>query len=155
MNAAPFDVGLVIARLKAQVPTLRKIAGAADYATVRGLNDFPAPCAYVLLAKEKGEPRPTGHAVPGSQVRTVQRAVVTFGLVTAVRNYRESDLGYQGKDSLEMILRQIRDALIGWAPQVDGTDVCSFIQGSLTQYDAGTLLWTDVYQTKHLLGAGA
>jgi hypothetical protein len=155
MNAQPFDISLVIARVQSQVSALRKVAGAADYASVRGLNDFPAPCAYVLLAREKGVPRETGHVTPGAQVRTMQKVAVTFGIVVAVRNYRESERGYQGNDSLQTILGQIRGALIGWAPQVDGADACSFLQGNLTQYDAGTLLWTDVFHTKHTIGAGA
>lgn len=151
MDCAPFDLQPIIDRLVAQMPTLRKVAGAADYATITKLADFAPPCAYVLLAREKGETNPPGNVSPGAQVRVRQRAIVTFGVVLAVRNYRQQ-LGAQSNDDLTAIVRGCRAALLGWAPPVDGGHPCMFQQGNLSDYDGATTLWTEVYQTQHFIG---
>jgi len=113
MQAAPFDVQSIIARLVATVPVLRKVAGAADFATVTKLADFVPPCAYVLLAREKAEANKPGNVSPGAQVRVRQRAIVTFGVVIAVRNYRQQ-LGAQSADTLQSIVGAVRQSLIGY-----------------------------------------
>lgn len=152
MNAAPFDVRPLIERLRAAVPALRQVAGAADLAAVTQLADFPAPCAYVLLAREQAEERATGITQRGQQQRLLQGARVSFAVVVAVRNYREQR-GAQVAPELQSILGAIRAALIGYAPDVDGARPCQLKQGELTRYDAATALWTDVYQTHHTIGA--
>jgi len=151
MQAAPFDVQSIIARLVATMPVLRKVAGAADYATVTKLADFVPPCAYVLLAREKAEANQPGNVSPGAQVRVRQRAIVTFGVVIAVRNYRQQ-LGAQSADTLQSIVGAVRQSLIGWAPEVDGGSPCMLQQGGLSDYDGATTLWTEVYQTQHFIG---
>lgn len=152
MSAQPFDVQAVIDRLKTSVTTLRKVAGAADYATLRSLGDFNPPAAYVLLAREKAEPSAPGNGLPGSQSPVRQRVVVTFGVVLAVRNYREQQ-GMQVQDALRDTLAAVRSALLGWVPNTTGARACQLLQGDLTQYDAATLLWTDVWQTQHIIGS--
>ena len=81
MNFEPFDTGLVIERLKALVPDLRKVGGAADYAAVQELRGFATPSAFVIFAGESG-------GTTGPRGARVQPAVTRFGLVLAVRNYR-------------------------------------------------------------------
>lgn len=154
MSAAPFDVGLVQERLRALVPALRQVGGAADYAAVRALKDFPAPCAFVMLAREKGAANPPGHAPRGQQIAVRQTATVTFGVVHALRNYRERR-GDQLRDELGEILAATRGALIGYVPDVDGARAIQWVQGDLSSYDAGTALWTEVYQTQHFIGGNA
>ncbi|WP_253261663.1 phage tail terminator protein [Pseudomonas aeruginosa] len=82
MSNAPFDHRLVIERLTATVPALRLIGTAADFGAVKALRDYPTPAAYVLLAEESGEPRPTGNS--GGPAR--QRVGALFGVVLAVRS---------------------------------------------------------------------
>lgn len=154
MDAAPFDTELVIARIKSSVNALRQVAGAADYASAKKLGDFATPSAFVLLAHEKGTPTATSNDVPGKQVAVRERVIATFGVVVVVRNFREQ-AGAQAADSLRSILGGIRGALIGWVPDCPGARHCQFLQGSLTDYDNATLLWTDVYQTQHILGVNA
>lgn len=155
MNTAPFDTRAITERLQSQVTGLRQVAGAADYASIRSLADYPAPCAYVLLAREQdAEPHPPGHGERGSQVNTVQRLIVTFGVVLVVRNYREQR-GSQLAGELDTFLGNCRNALLGFVPDVPGARPCRFRQGDLTEYDASTVLWTDVWQTQHTIGANA
>lgn len=151
MSAAPFDVAAVVARIKDAVPGLRQVGRAADYASVRALGDFPAPCAYVLLAREKADKYVSGHATPGTSVPVAQPTHVTFGVIVAVRNYRESGAGAQGADELRETLGAIRGALLGWVPALPGALPCELVQGDLKEYDRGTTLWSDVYQTRHIL----
>ena len=151
MSAAPFDVSVIKARLLAQVSTLRTVGLSGDFAAVRSLADFPAPCAYVVLASERGIVKPTGHAPRGQQIKVRQVALVTFGVVLAVRNYREQR-GEQLVDELATMLGATREALIGFVPDLDGARPCEFVAGDIQDYDASTALWVDVYQTQHSIG---
>lgn len=150
MSAAPFDVMPIVARLKARVSALRQMGTAADYATVRSLGDFPVPCAYVLLAREKAVATKTGASMPGQQTRLPQQMAVSFGVVLAVQNFRQQ-AGAQVADQLGEILGQVRGVLLGWTPDVPGGRACQLIQGDLTQYDRAVALWTDVWHTQHII----
>lgn len=154
MSAAPFDVKPVVARIKDAVPALRQVGRAGDYASVRSLGDFPVPAAYVLLAREKAQETKSGISMPGQQTKMAQVVPVNFGVVVAVRNYREQ-AGEQLADELLEILGAIRDALLGWTPPGNGTRACQLLQGDLTQYDRATALWTDVWRTQHIIKTGA
>lgn len=151
MSTAPFDVAPIAARLRAQVPALRQVGLSADYAAIKGLPDFPAPCAFVILATEKGLTHPPGHAPRGQQVTVRQVASVNFAVVLAVRNYREQR-GEQVNDDLQTILASIRGTLMGFVPDVDGGRPCEFVRGDLQDYNAGVALWADVYATQHSIG---
>lgn len=143
MTAAPFDADLVIQRLKAAVPTLQTVEGAAEYAAIRTLSDFRTPCAYVLLVRERGdgEPPKAGR----------QRAMTTFGVVVAVQNYRDQ-VGGETMDEVIPLVGRIRSALIGWVPEIQGGRPCQWMQGDVLDYDNTTLLWSDVFQTQHFIG---
>ena|SRR5690348_9408302 len=150
MDCLPFDAQLVIDRLTANVPMLRKVAGAADYATLTRLQDFTPPSAHVLLARERGEPNQPGTGMPGTQVTVRQAVPVTFGVVVAVRNFREQ-MGAQSAETLRPILGAIRAQIVGWVPP-DCSLPCMFQQGGLRDYDRATTLWIDVYSTQHFIG---
>ncbi len=154
MSASPFDTGLVINRLREQVPALRSVQGAADYAAITGLSDFPAPCAYVVLASESGEGQDAGYAPRGQMVPTSQMVKAAFGVVLVVRNYREQR-GAQLKDEMNTMINAVRGALIGYVPDLPGARACQFVRGDLQDYDAATALWVDVYQTQHSIGSQA
>lgn len=148
MSSAPFDHNLVIARLKDQVPELQEVGGAADLAAMQKLRDFRTPSAFVLLAMETPIPRQSG--APGAATR--QMVPVNFGVVVAVRNYRDNK-GQAAADDLRPVLGRVRDALIGWVPpDLAGARDCQLVQGKVIDYDTDTLVWTDIYQTQHSIG---
>ena len=151
MSNAPFDVGVIVARLESAVPALRAVGRAADYAAIRALPDFPAPCAYVILAAERAVSKPTGHAPRGQQISVRQVLEVNFGVALAVRNLREQQ-GEQVADELATFLAATRGALMGYVPDLDGARPCEFVGGDLQDYGAGTALWVDVYSTQHSIG---
>ena len=152
MSARPFDVSLVITRLAANKSAigLRDIRGRADYAQVRSLQDFPAPCAYVLLAKETAVETKTGISAPNQQNALAQVARVRLGIAMAFRNER----GFEGdelRDELIEKVGNVRDRLLGWTPPVAGGRQLQLAEGDLVDYDANNALWIDTYQTQHIL----
>lgn len=154
MSFAPFDVQLVVARLKAQVTSLRLVGVAADYAAVKSLRDFTPPSAYVLLAQETFEPNPPGHGQRAQQVSLAQRGRVALGVVVAARNYREQ-AGAQLAGTLQQLLQDVRATLSGWVPDVPGARPLQLQRGDLLQYDDATALWCDVWTTQTFISAEA
>ncbi|MDF3932936.1 phage tail terminator protein [Pseudomonas citronellolis] len=148
MSSAPFDHNLVIARLKEKVPELQSVGGAADFAAIKTVRDFRTPSAYVILAVETPIPRQSG--APGAAKR--QMVAVKFGVVVAVRNYRDSK-GQNAADDLHPVLGKVRDELIGWVPEgLTGARDCQLVHGEVVDYDSNTLVWTDIYLTQHSIG---
>lgn len=154
MSFAPFDVQPVADRLRDQVKTLRQVGLAADYAAVQNLRDFVVPSCFVILAKELFEPAAPGHGRRGDQVSTPQRGVVSFGVVTVGRNYREQR-GAQLVGEIGQLLKQVRQCLQGWIPDVPGARPLQLRQGDLLQYDNSTALWCDVWTTQIILAPEA
>ncbi|MBS0212311.1 MAG: hypothetical protein JSR26_03905 [Proteobacteria bacterium] len=153
-STQPFDVGLVIARLSSPLPgTLKMVAGSADFAAITLLRNFPAPCAYVLLARERAKPAATGSNIPGTQSRRQQIVTVTFGVVMALRNYRQLE-GDALRNELRDQIAAVRAPLLGWTPPLPCAIGCELVQGDLTDYDAGMALWTDQWRTQHAIDNG-
>lgn len=138
----PFDTSLVQARLKAEVTALREVEGAAEYAAVKALRDFPAPCAYVLFASESGSGGPRGGRATGVSAE--------FGVALAVSNFRDRR-GEQLQPELRTLLGLVRAALIGWTPAVPGVSAIAWRGGAVMDYDDATLLWVDAYECAHVL----
>lgn len=150
MSAAPFDVRLVVARLRQKVPALRQVGIAADYAAVQRLQDYPAPCAYVVLGRDRGGAASPGNAMPGEVAHVGQMLADTFGVICVARNYREQR-GEQVTDDLFAIVGATRGALVGFVPDVPGGRPCELLGGNLEDYDASTALWIDAYKTQHFI----
>ncbi|AQZ95561.1 hypothetical protein ACFSB1_01035 [Halopseudomonas phragmitis] len=139
----PFDPQVVIDRLK-PLQALQSVEGAAEYAAVTNLKDFRVPCAYVLLLQERTDDalaRPAGR----------QRAIVTFGVVVAARNYGDQR-GERTLEELRPLLGSVRARLMGWMPEVQGSRPVQWTRGDVLDYNHSTLLWADVYQTQHFIG---
>lgn len=151
MSAAPFDVRQVQERLRERVNRLRLVGLAGDYGSVKQLSDFPTPAAYVVLANERATSNPAGHAPPGQQIKARQIVVAQFGVVLALRNYREQR-GEQLADEAKEILGAVRTAILGWVPNLPGARACELVAGKVEDYDASTLLWADLYKTQHSIG---
>jgi len=153
ISAAPFDTGLVITWLRKTLPGgLRKVGGAADYASVRNLGDYPAPCAYVLLAAERGQRLDDLCGPPGAQLALAQMMDVTFAVVMAFRNYRQLT-GDDLRNELRDQVGAVRARLLGWTPTLCGAVPCQLERGDLGSYDAAVATWIDVWRTQHLIKA--
>lgn len=139
----PFSPALVIERLKASLTTCKLVGTAANYAAVKGLRDFPVPSVFVLRPRESGEPHGGGR----------QRAEVLVGIAIVGRNYRDG-AGAAATDDLDVLIGQVRDALMGWTPAVPGARPFQWAQGDLLDYDDSTAVWMEVFQTQHFIGTG-
>jgi hypothetical protein len=145
MSVGPFDIGEVIARLRAEVPALRAVEGAAEFAAAVAGTVSP-PAAFVLLAQERAEPKTGGSAL------AIQRIRVTFAVVLAVRNFRRSERGTAQSPDLVSLMRAVRQALMGWRTtsfdpdetQRAATSV-DLQSGALVSYDQATVWWQETY----------
>ena len=145
MSFAPFDTDMVVARVARQVPELQLVGGAADYAAVKELRSFRTPSAYVIFAEERN----TGK-VPTSVNVCAQESVVEFGVVLALRNWREAR-GEQMQADMRQLIGQVRAVLIGHKPAAAGARVIGWQSGKVLDYDASVLLFADVYQMHHVM----
>ena len=145
MRFEPFDTGLIVQHLRQQVPELHFVGGAADYAAVRELVSFRSPSAYVVFAEEKN----TGK-VPATPCVTVQEVQVGFGVVLALRHYSEQ-LGEQMQQEARRLIGASRIALIGHKPASQGAAPVAWVSGKVLDYDAGVLLFADLYQLHNTL----
>lgn len=153
MSAQPFDVGPVINRLRSRAVNatgLRLVEGRGAYAQLRSLQDFPAPCAYVLLSKESAVRTDTGQSLPGEQTGIGQLMQVGIGIVLAFRNHRGL-AGDELRDELNEQLGAYRNHLLGWTPDVPGGQQMQLVGGDLEDYDASVVLWADRWQTRHFI----
>lgn len=144
MNFEPFDTGLIVQRLLQAVPELQVVGSAADYAAVKELRSFRTPSAFVVFSEEENTGR-----IPTSIGVCSQEARVRFGVVLALRNYREQ-LGEQMSDQARVLIGQVRTALIGHKPD-KGARVVGWDGGAVLDYDASVLLFADRYQIQYLL----
>lgn len=145
MNFEPFDTSLVVNRLRQQVPGLQFVGGAADYAAVKTLAEFRTPSAYVVFAEEEN----TGK-VPTSVGVCVQESSTHFGVVLALRHYREQ-LGEQMHQDARRLIGATRVALIGHKPAAHGARVIGWVGGKVLDYSDGVLLFSDLYRLHHVL----
>lgn len=148
MQSKPFPISCIIARLQERISRddLDEVGSAAQYASIKDIKSFRPKTAFVLLAQERwdGEPTKAGR----------QRMLVTFGVVTAVQNYRDTRKGAETAEELNPLIGAVREALIGWAPALSGAREIGLIEGGVLDFDENTLLWIDVYQTQHFIGGG-
>lgn len=142
MSYEPFDTTLVEERIKASVPALRLVAGAADYAAVKDLRGFVVPSAFVLLADEEPGGAPRGAPVAPAHARV--------GVAIAARNYQPG-AGGQLSDELRSLVGAVRKALIGWTPPVTGATAVAWAGGAVMDYDASAVLYIDTFVLTHVL----
>lgn len=147
-NTGPFDTAAVIARLVANVPALRLVAGAAELdAAINSTGAGTVPAAYVLLARE------SAGASRGSSERVVQQIDVALSVIVAARNYRQADLGNAAGADLAALVAAVRGALIGWTPSPSDTLPLDLQSGRLEQRQGAQLWWQEIYRTRYTLEA--
>jgi hypothetical protein len=142
-------------RLRAQVPALRLVEGAGEYAALQQLPPREKmPAAYVLPMDDSA--RPNSRA---SQLvrQDVERRITILLMTRSARDTR----GESAAEQLEPILSAIRAGLIGWTPtlsaqpaqgaqMVDATAL-EFRRGRLVGIDDGVLSWSEEYACRAVL----
>ena len=145
MNFEPFDTNVIVRRLQAQAQGLHLVGSAADYAAVKELRSFRTPSAYVVFADEEN----TG-TLPTTFCTVQVQTKVQFGVVLALRHYSEQ-LGEQMQQEARRLIGASRIALIGHKPASQGAAPVAWVSGKVLDYDAGVLLFADLYQLHNTL----
>jgi hypothetical protein len=131
-------------RLDTSVSALKKIAGAADFASagmdIKSKGALPA--AYVLPLAERADANGLANAVS-------QRVEVRFGVILAISNLRDA-LGKNAQGDLAGLRTSVFAALLGWQPDADH-DPVTFGGGRLLQLQDGLLWWQDEFVTAYYL----
>ncbi|WP_431222207.1 phage tail terminator protein [Serratia sp. L9] len=142
MSSGPFDLSCVIERIQSLQPDpLSFVGSVVEYSKVTDLSAVSVPAAYVLMGSERG--------IPGNGSRA-QVAEAVFGIVIVVRNY---GLGIEGMiHEANPLIGQVRDLMIGWMPNKRCTTGVQWVKGDVLDYDAGTLVWMDVFTVNHIIG---
>lgn len=131
---------LVIARLKTQVPALKKVGMAIDLAAAKTDPSKAFPRAYVMTLAEAGG----GNRYLSGFV--AQKRTQRIGVVLMVSNVRDTTGETTGGDM--DALRSLTDAaLFGWSAD-DAHAPLIFARGSLLGLIEGQLWWQDEYTTE-------
>lgn len=137
-----FDPDLVKARLEAQVSSLRRVSGAADFAAARSdLRQTPA--AFVIELNNRPGPSRTGTLVV-SQLNEIR-----FGLILAEKNLRDPR-GDSAKTAMNALREAVMAAVLGWTPEAE-FDPCEYGGGRLLLMDDSVMWWQEEFVTRNLL----
>lgn len=124
------------------VTLLKKVSGAADFATAAASRPLAIPAAYVLPLDEQSRPS----EVDGFVLQEVRAA---FGVALAVANVADAK-GEAAVVSLDPLRQSVRATLLGWEPAA-GCLPFEFGGGSLLGFRDGVLWWQDIYVTQFLI----
>ena len=141
-------VALVIARLDAEVPALRSVAGAVDFAELveRGQRPQRLPAAFVMWLGDDAE----RNELLGTGDR-VQALTETIGVVL-VHQDRGDATGDKAREKLVPLVDAVRGALAGWAPSADH-DAIDYRRGRLQGLTAGAVWQQLDFETRSELAA--
>lgn len=102
-------VEAIIQRLGAEVPALKLIDGAAQFAALEGKGPARDPAAYVFLADEDAAPNACAAGLH------IQGLTHTIAVALAVAD-RRSKAGAEGAAAMENLVDQVKGVLVGWSP---------------------------------------
>ena len=132
----------VVARLKANVPGLVAVEGAAELGSAMKQGVRQMPTAFVMPLAEDART-----STSSTQVIT-QKIISHFAVVCAVKDVSDQ----HGEKAIAESLRNIRlasmTALAGWAPNA-AFDLCQFEGGSLFHVANSAVFWRDKFATTH------
>ena len=131
---------LVIARLRAQVPDLRRVGSALDLAGARAEIKGQYPCAFVMTVAEAGGP---ARYMTG---RVAQKRTPRIAVVLMVRNMRDGT-GLAASSDMDALRAQTDAALFGWLPDELHSPLV-FSSGKLLGLLDNELWWQDEYTTE-------
>jgi len=123
-------------RLSAQVPALRTVEGAVEFAALQKPPlDAKLPAAFVMAAEDRAAPN-----TMASQVLR-QEVTRTIRVVLFVRSLRDAR-GAAAAEQLETLMDAVRDALIGWLPP-GARKPLELQAGALLGFSDQTVAWAE------------
>lgn len=134
MTLPVFPVAEVIERLRAKVPELRVVDGAAGLLAAEKQLPARMPAAFVI-ANEKGHP-PKGFSGAGM----VQEVDVTCVVVLYVSNAARANTGSAAQSDLDALTGKVRAALVNWrAMPHSGCTALHFLATDGEAFQAGAV----------------
>ena len=106
----PFPVADAIERLRAEVPELKIVSGAADLGTALAQQPPAVPAAYVLCEDTSRE----AHGYTDDTLAQDTRVVVQ--VVLFVRNAAQQNVGTAAERDMAALATKVRLALLNWSP---------------------------------------
>ena len=135
------DLQFVIARLKAQLPTIRQLGGVADLdAAINGSVSVPA--VFVM-------PQAEGAELTAPMTGVVRQSFTpSWGVIQVISNRRDA-AGASALTELAPLRQAVRQALVGWVPDATTGEPVYATGGRLLRMDGdGRLWWIDTFETK-------
>lgn len=133
-----------IARLTAEVPGLKLVAGASQFQAAAEAAPTATPAAFVLLLGESPRANELANFV-------AQRVEVQIGVVYALRNVADPKGAAAGTD-LETLRAAGQTALLGWQPTA-AHDPLERGPGALLAFKEQVMWWQDIYTTAFYITA--
>jgi hypothetical protein len=131
----------IIARLQAQVPALKLVAGAAAFNAASQANPAATPAAFVFTVDETDDEN-------GLEQPMVQEVNVTLAVVLVVRQVSDAQGAAAGID-METLLKQVSAGLRGWVIGAD-YDPLARRQSALVAFRDGHMWWQQTWLTRYV-----
>jgi len=125
------DLSPVVTQLRNECDLLRGVE-----LVVSGAIPAAYPQAFVMAVAEAAEPN-------GLLGAHTQRVTVRVGVEIRLKATGGAG-GASATDELELVRRQVKNALIGWQP-TGGDTPFNFQQGAMVEYEPGRVVWRDIY----------
>lgn len=137
MNLTP-----IIARLRDECPTLRFVAGAAEFE--RALSETPTlPAAFAIEGNEGALPNPFGNQL------TEQEITAELVIVIAAENLADAS-GAAAHNAMHPVRLAVRSALLGWPP-ADDCGGFEFVDDNFVHFGNGVLWRQQRYRTQFVI----
>jgi len=134
---------LLEARIRAQVPELKEVAGAADMANIMSGRLTDMGC-YIFQERITAA---ENHMIG----TTMQQLTLSFAVLLVVRNVKDAR-GADAADASYTLQARIQSALLGWSPEA-GADVLAYSGGALVSFANGFFIWKDTFNTHQFIRA--
>ena len=150
MSLPVFPLAAVLERLRAKVPELRSMDGAAGLLAAEKQLPVRMPAAYVI-ASEKGHPA-KGFSGGG----LVQDVDVALVVVLYVSNAARASTGSAAQADLDALTGKVRAALVNWKPmQHSGGTALHFLASDGEAFQAGAVQGQSAFGCTYRISQGA
>lgn len=130
----------IIARLKAEVPALRIIDGAAGFQRASESNPTAVPAAYVFTVDESADENSIDEPM-------IQHIEVTLAVVLVVRHVGDATGAAAGSD-MDSLRDAVLVALMGYRPDADH-DPLARQRSTLLTFRDGHMWWQETWATRY------
>lgn len=133
-------INALIQRLRAEVPELKLVGGAAEFAQASASNPTVTPAAYVLTPAEKPSPSAIASVL-------IQHVKAEIPVVLVTRNVADAH-GAAAAIDMQALRLAVRAKVFGWVP-ADGCDPLELGPGQMLAFREGHYWHQDSFSTAY------